>query len=169
AMLPQATKNASGTLPCRGRASGALSCSAISSGEPNYPAARMKILRCIHSLNPVIGGPLESVKQLSRVLARRGHEVEVVSLDAPTDPSLREFPATVHALGPGHGSYGYSARFVPWLKERHAQYDAVVVHGIWQYNSFGTWRALHKAVTPYFVVPHGMLDTWLHRRYSLSY
>ena len=111
----------------------------------------MKILRCIHSLNPVIGGPLESVKQLSRVLARRGHEVEVVSLDAPTDPWLREFPATVHALGPGHGSYGYSARLVPWLKERHAQYDAVVVHGIWQYNSFGTWRALHKAVTPYFV------------------
>jgi hypothetical protein len=108
----------------------------------------MKILRCIHSLNPVIGGPLESVKQLSRVLARRGHKVEVVSLDAPTDPWLREFPTTVHALGPGHGSYGYSARLVPWLKERHAQYDAVLVHGIWQYNSFGTWRALHKAVTP---------------------
>ena len=129
----------------------------------------MKILRCIHSLNPVIGGPLESVKQLSRYLARRGHEVEVVSLDAPTDPWLREFPATVHALGPGHGSYGYSARLVPWLKDRHAQYDAVVVHGIWQYNSFGTWRALHKAVTPYFVVPHGMLDPWFNRTYPLKH
>jgi glycosyltransferase involved in cell wall biosynthesis len=129
----------------------------------------MKILRCIHSLNPVIGGPLESVKQLSRVLARRGHEVEVVSLDAPTDPWLWEFPATVHALGPGHGSYGYSARLVPWLKERHAEYDAVVVHGIWQYNSFGTWRALHKAVTPYFVLPHGMLDPWFNRTYPLKH
>jgi len=129
----------------------------------------MKILRCIHSLNPVIGGPLESVKQLSRVLARRGHEVEVVSLDAPTDPWLREFPTTVHALGPGQGSYGYSARLVPWLKEQHAQYDAVVVHGIWQYNSFGTWRALHKAVTPYFVVPHGMLDPWFNRTYPLKH
>lgn len=129
----------------------------------------MKILRCIHSLNPVIGGPLESVKQLSRVLVRRGHKVEVVSLDAPTDPWLREFPATVHALGPGYGSYGYSARFVPWLKERHAQFDAVVVHGIWQYNSFATWRALHKTGTPYFVVPHGMLDPWFNRTYRLKH
>jgi glycosyltransferase involved in cell wall biosynthesis len=129
----------------------------------------MKILRCIHSLNPAIGGPLESVKQSSRGLIRRGHEVEVVSLDAPTDQWLQEFPATVHALGPGRGSYGYSVRFVPWLKERHAQYDAVVVHGIWQYNSFGVWRALHKTATPYFVFPHGMLDPWFNRTYRLKH
>jgi glycosyltransferase involved in cell wall biosynthesis len=129
----------------------------------------MKILRSIHSLNPAIGGPLESVKQLSRVLARRGHEVEVVSLDAPNAPWLEEFPTTVHALGPGRGSYGYSARLVPWLKERHAQYDAVVVHGIWQYNSFGVWRALHKTARPYYVVPHGMLDPWFNRTYPLKH
>ena len=61
------------------------------------------------------------------------------------------------------------ARFVPWLKERHAQYDAVVVHGIWQYNSFGVWRALHKTVTPYFVFPHGMLDPWFNRTYPLKH
>jgi glycosyltransferase involved in cell wall biosynthesis len=129
----------------------------------------MKILRCIHSLDPAIGGPLESVKQSSRVLTRRGHEVEVVSLDAPDAPWLRDFPATVHALGPGRGSYGYSPRFVPWLKKRHAHYDAVVVHGIWQYNSFGVWRALHKTATPYFVFPHGMLDPWFHRTYPLKH
>jgi glycosyltransferase involved in cell wall biosynthesis len=129
----------------------------------------MKILRCIHSLDPAIGGPLESVKQSSRVLTRRGHEVEVVSLDAPGAPWLQDFPATVHALGPGRGSYGYSPRLVPWLKERHAQYDAVVVHGIWQYNSFGVWRALHKTATPYFVFPHGMLDPWFNRTYPLKH
>jgi glycosyltransferase involved in cell wall biosynthesis len=129
----------------------------------------MKILRCIHSLNPAIGGPLESVKHASRGLIRRGHEVEVVTLDAPTDPWLQEFPATVHALGPGRGSYGYSVSFVPWLKERHARYDAVVVHGIWQYNSLGVWRALHKTATPYFVFPHGMLDPWFNRTYRLKH
>ncbi|MEO5717983.1 MAG: glycosyltransferase, partial [Chthoniobacterales bacterium] len=129
----------------------------------------MKILRCIHSLNPAIGGPLESVRQSSRVLAERGHEVEVVSLDDPAAPWLEEFPATVHALGPGRGNYGYAPRFVPWLKERHAGYDAVVVHGIWQYNSFGVWRALHKTDTPYFVFPHGMLDPWFNRTYRLKH
>jgi glycosyltransferase involved in cell wall biosynthesis len=129
----------------------------------------MKILRCIHSLDPAIGGPLESVKQSSRVLVRRGHEVEVASLDAPGAPWLEDFPATVHALGPGRGSYGYSPRFVPWLKERHTGYDVVVVHGIWQYNSFGVWRALHKTATPYFVFPHGMLDPWFNRTYPLKH
>ena len=129
----------------------------------------MKILNCIHSLNPSIGGPLESVRQSSLVLTRRGHTVEVVSLDAPTDPWADEFPGTAYALGPGHGSYGYASRFVPWLKERRAGYDAVVVHGIWQYNSFGVWRALHKTATPYFVFPHGMLDPWFHRTYPLKH
>ncbi|MBA3543916.1 MAG: transferase, partial [Chthoniobacterales bacterium] len=55
----------------------------------------MKILRCIHSLDPAIGGPLESVRQSSLVLTRRGHGVEVVSLDAPGQPWQRDFPATV--------------------------------------------------------------------------
>jgi glycosyltransferase involved in cell wall biosynthesis len=128
----------------------------------------MKILRCIHSLNPAIGGPLESVKQSSLVLARRGHDVEVVSLDAPTDPGVKEFPGAVHTLGPGRASYGYSPRLVPWLKERHTQYDVVVVHGIWQYNSFGVWRALRKTSTPYFVFPHGMLDPWFNCTYPLK-
>lgn len=129
----------------------------------------MKILRCIHSLDPVIGGPLESVKQSSRILAQRGHEVEVVSLDAPNRPWLQDFPATVHALGPGRGSYGYAPRFLPWLKEHRARFDAAVVHGIWQYNSFGVWRALHGSATPYFVFPHGMLDPWFNRTYPLKH
>src|SRR5450432_377813 len=120
---------------CIGHDCGAWSCLDISLGERNRFAGQMKILRSIHSLNPIIGGPLESVKQSSLVLTRRGHEVEIISLDSPTDPGVREFPGTVHALGPGRGSYGYAPRFVPWIKERHAEYDAVMVHGIWQYNS----------------------------------
>ena len=97
------------------------------------PLARMKILRCIHSLNPAIGGPLESVKQLSRVLARRGHEVEMVSLDAPTDPWLREFPATVHALGPGTGvtvirlrSCPVAQRAARAIRRRHRARDLAI-------------------------------------------
>ena len=129
----------------------------------------MKILNCIHSLNPSVGGPLESVRQSSLVLTRRGHSVEVVSLDTPTDPWVAEFPGTAHALGPGRGRYGYTPRFVPWLNERHAGYDAVVVHGIWQYHSFGVWRALHGTATPYFVFPHGMLDPWFNRTYPLKH
>lgn len=129
----------------------------------------MKILRSIHSVNPARGGPIESVKQSSAVLTRRGHEVEIISLDAPADPWVRDCPVPVHALGPGRGSYGFAPRFSHWIRERHAHYDAVIVQGLWQYSSFGVWRALRGTPTPYFVFPHGMLDPWFRRTYPLKH
>ena len=65
--------------------------------------------------------------------------------------------------------YGYSSRFVPWLKANRSRYDVVVVNGIWQYNALGVWRALRKTDTPYFVYTHGMLDPWFKRAYPLKH
>ena len=45
----------------------------------------------------------------------------------------------------------------------------MIVHGIWQYHSFGVWRALAGTGTPYFVFPHGMLDPWFRRTYPLKH
>jgi glycosyltransferase involved in cell wall biosynthesis len=129
----------------------------------------MKILRSIHSVNPARGGPIESVKQSSAVLTRRGHDVEIVSLDAPSDPWVRDCPVPVHALGPGRGDYGYAPRFSRWIWERNARYDAIVVQGLWQYSSFGVRHALRGSSTPYFVFPHGMLDPWFKRNYPLKH
>ncbi len=126
----------------------------------------MKLLRCIHSLNPAGGGPLESITQSTRVLQHRGHVVELATLDAP---GAYDFLAPVHGLGTGRGGYGYSSRFLPWLKAHRGDYDAVIVHGVWQYPSFGTWRALRGSTTPYFVFPHGMLDPWFKRTYPLKH
>ncbi|HEX4640964.1 MAG TPA: glycosyltransferase [Chthoniobacterales bacterium] len=129
----------------------------------------MKILRSTHTVNPALGGPIESIRQSSAALLRRGHEVEIISLDAPDDPWVRESAVPVHALGPGLGSYGYSSRFSNWIRERRESYDAVIVHGLWQYSSFGVWRALAGTTTPYFVFPHGMLDPWFKRTYPLKH
>ena len=129
----------------------------------------MKILRSTHTVNPELGGPIESIKQSSAALQRRGHEVEIISLDAPNDPWVRDSALPVRALGPGLGSYGYTPRFSDWIRERRSNYDAVIVHGIWQYSSFGVWRALAGTQTPYFVFPHGMLDPWFKRTYPLKH
>ena len=75
----------------------------------------------------------------------------------------------VHALGPGRGSYGYTPSFSSWIRKRHANYDAVIVQGLWQYSSFGVWRSLRGTLTPYFVFPHGMLDPWFKRTYPLKH
>jgi glycosyltransferase involved in cell wall biosynthesis len=117
----------------------------------------------------MIGGPMEAVKQSSSILISRGHGVEIICLDAPSDPWIRQYPVAVHALGPGRGSYGYMPRFTRWINDRHRDYDAVIVHGLWQYNSFGVWRALRGTATPYFVFPHGMLDPWFNRTYPLKH
>jgi glycosyltransferase involved in cell wall biosynthesis len=129
----------------------------------------MKILRCIHSLDPAGGGPLESVTQSTMVLMERGHQVEIVCLDAADAPGVKDFPGKVHALGPSHGSYGYSPRFIPWVRAAQRRFDAVIVHGLWQFNSFGVWRALRGTGRPYFVFPHGMLDPWFKRTYPLKH
>ena len=129
----------------------------------------MRILRSIHSVNPAGGGPIEGIKQVARVHSAAGHETEIVSLDAPDAPWVKECPVKVHAMGPGRTGYGYSARFAPWLAEHRTNYDAVIVSGLWQYSGFGVWRALRRTDTPYFVFPHGMLDPWFKRTYPLKH
>ena len=129
----------------------------------------MRILRSIRSVNPAGGGPIEGIKQVARVHKAAGHDTELVSLDAPDDPWVKECPVKVHAMGPVRSGYGYAAKFTPWLAEHRSSYDAVIVSGLWQYSGFGVWRALRGTDTPYFVFPHGMLDPWFKRAYPLKH
>ena len=129
----------------------------------------MRLLHCIHSLNPAGGGPPEALRLLANVLREMGHVVEIVSLDPPGSPWLEAFGAPVEALGLSSSRYGYTPALVPWLQRNAARFDAVVVHGIWQYHSLGVWLALRKTNLPYFVFPHGMLDPWFKRTYPLKH
>lgn len=129
----------------------------------------MRILHTIRSVNPEGGGVIETVQQFSRVLEQRGHGVTIASLDAPGDAWVNESPTRVEALGPGRANYGMSPRFVPWLQANAGTFDAVVVNGLWQFNSYGVWKALRGTGRPYFVFPHGMLDPWFKRTYPLKH
>jgi glycosyltransferase involved in cell wall biosynthesis len=102
-------------------------------------------------------------------LEQLGHSVEVASLDDPGAPFVRSFPLKVHAVGPPRGSYRYSAALVPWLKSHAASYDAIVVHGLWQYHGYAVRRVLHGMKLPYFVFTHGMLDPWFKHAYPLKH
>jgi len=128
----------------------------------------MRILHCIHSLDPRGGGPADFVRQAASLQKSHGFEMEVACLDAVDSGWLKEFPARVHAFGPGAGNYGYCKGFVPWLKAQKTAFDAVVVNGIWQYSSFGSWLALNGGSVPYVVFPHGMLDPWFNESYPLK-
>jgi glycosyltransferase involved in cell wall biosynthesis len=129
----------------------------------------MKILHTIRSVNPEGGGVIETVKQFSRVMERRGRDVTIASLDAPDDAWVKQCPHRIEALGPARGNYGASPNFVPWLRQHAREFDAVIVNGLWQQHSFGVWRALRGTGQRYFVFPHGMLDPWFKRTYPLKH
>jgi glycosyltransferase involved in cell wall biosynthesis len=127
----------------------------------------LKILHAIQSVDPTRGGPIESIRQLVAATTPE-HSHHVVSIDAPFAPFLANCPLNVTALGPA-SLLGYSARLKPWLMENSAQFDCVVIHGLWRYISFGTWSALRSTMKPYCVVPHGMLDPWFRHTYPLKH
>ena len=105
------------------------------------------------------------LNQLTRQLTELGQSVDVVTLDSPEAQWLSDVPGHPRALGPGRGKYAYSRRLVPWLQRHAPDYDAVIVHGIWQYQSLAARLACAKAGVPYFLFVHGALDPWFEERY----
>jgi len=120
-------------------------------------------------MDPRGGGPMESVLQLATQLNTFGHCSEAITLDAPGEAFFEQFPGRVHALGPSRSSYRFNTRLVPWLRDRAQRYDAVIINGLWQYHSFGVWRAMARMDVPYYVFPHGMLDPWFRRTYPYKH
>lgn len=129
----------------------------------------MRVLHVIRSVNPVNGGPSEGLRQLIAATSAMGQQPAVLTLDAADDAWVRDFPATIHAVGPVALNYGYTDKLLPWLLEHVRAFDAVVVHGLWQYHGRAVWQALHAGPVPYFVYPHGMLDPWFGREYPLKH
>lgn len=120
----------------------------------------MRLLHAIRTVDPAGGGPIAMLTQLVPVVKNLGHAVQVISLDDPTAPSVARSPLPIEPLGPGRGTYGYSRRLAIWLGLHVGGFDAVVVHGLWQYHGFCVRTAARQAGVPYFVFPHGMLDPW---------
>lgn len=125
----------------------------------------VRLLQVTGTLNPTYGGPCVVVNQLTRSLTDLGHAVDVVTLDPPSAPWLPDLPGHPRAFGPALGKYGYSTKLRDWLQRHAPDYDAVTVHGIWQYQSQAVHVACRRTGVPYFLFVHGALDPWFERRY----
>jgi glycosyltransferase involved in cell wall biosynthesis len=125
----------------------------------------MRLLQVTGTLDPTYGGPCVVVNQLTRSLTHLGHSVDVVTLDSPSAPWLTDLPGAPRAFGSGLGRYGYSRHLSCWLEQHAPDYDAVTVHGIWQYQSQAVRAACRRAGVPYFLFVHGALDPWFRERY----
>jgi glycosyltransferase involved in cell wall biosynthesis len=103
------------------------------------------------------------------VFIRDGHHIEVVTLDSQEEVARHAFPFPVTAVGKGIGRYGYNSKLAPWLRQHAGQFDCVLIHGLWNYSSVGSWRALRNLSTPYCIFSHGMMSPWFREHYPLKH
>lgn len=122
----------------------------------------MKILHLVHSMDMRAGGLSASLRQLSP------DENTILTLDDPDSDFLIDIKATVVAFGPARGKFGYVRGLVDWFSDNLIFFDAVVVHGLWQYHGLAFLLSKKTKKIPYFVMPHGMLDPWFWKAYRMK-
>lgn len=128
----------------------------------------LRILHIIATLDRQAGGPSNSIRSIVSAYPGIGSIGEVLTLDDPNAPFLRDIGFSVHAIGPVSTHFGYSSRLVPWLKASRERFDGVVLHGLWQYLGVAVRRAIYPQ-KPYLVFAHGMLDPYFRRAYPLKH
>lgn len=129
----------------------------------------MRILRVIATMDPVYGGPCQGIRNSIPAQELLGVESEVLSFDAPDAYFLLQDKFQIHAIGPAVGPYAYCSGLRPWLKKNLLRFDVVIIHGLWLYNSYGTykvWQSLknqNPIVPRLYLMPHGMLDPYFQK------
>lgn len=139
-------------------------------GAPGAEITSLRILHMIASLSPEAGGPPECVRLLAKGYKAIGAEMEVLCLDDPQAPFLRDIPCPVHALGQSYlGRFAFSPRLWRWLRSNASRYDGIVMNGIWTFPGLALYFAARRAGTPYGIFTHGALDPWFNRKYPLKH
>jgi glycosyltransferase involved in cell wall biosynthesis len=123
----------------------------------------IEILHLIRSLDPARGGPVEYMKQVAIAQKEMGVHASILTLDPPEPAWVRNLPVSVVECGPSRGTYGFNSSLERKLCEISGSFDAMVVHGLWQFHGVCAARAAKKTGIPYFVLPQGMLDPWFRR------
>lgn len=132
-------------------------------------SSSLRILNVIGTLDPAYGGPVEALRHSSNALAQLGHQVSVLTLDPPGTGPLCKIEGRTIAVGPSFGKYRLNLRLKTWLRQHAHEFDAIVVHGIWQYHGYAVRSVARKLNIPYFTFIHGALDPWFRKEYPVKH
>ncbi|WP_299291107.1 glycosyltransferase [uncultured Mucilaginibacter sp.] len=131
----------------------------------------MKLLHITASMDPKVGGVCQAVRTIVKSLGVYPDvQNTVISFDAADASFIGQNSDYVEALGTGKGPWFYNPNYLPWLLKNLPQFDAVILHGLWNYQGFGLIKALNQlkkrnaSFTPkFYVMPHGMLDPYFQK------
>ena len=142
----------------------------------------LRILHLIGSADARSGGPVEGIRRQNAVTAPLGVHRELATLDPSDADCLQNMEIVTHGLAAiDEGArrrwmrylpwlrYGWSWRYVRWLRANLDQFDVVVLNGLWNFSSMGFILAKGRRRVPYVVFTHGMLDPWFRRTYPLKH
>ncbi len=112
------------------------------------------------------GGPVWTMKDLSRGLVGRGIDVEIVTTSAnePKDdpPRVEEIDGVViryERRWPG-SRWFFSPGLARTIVARAPHFDILHIHGIWVWPTLVACAASRWFRIPYMLVPHGTLEPW---------
>lgn len=129
----------------------------------------MRTLHVISNFLPAAGGPPEVVRNLAKAEKNEGTQIEVLSLDNPSEPYLADIPQPRYALNQSYlGAFAFSPKLWKWLRANLHRYDGVVMHGIWTFPGIAVRIAARRAGKPYGIFVHGALDPWFDRQYPMK-
>lgn len=120
-----------------------------------------KILHIVDGLNPSLGGVAKAVEGMVKGLEECNVLTHILSLDDKNYVSFNGSNTQLFAIGRGNGPWNYNKQLKTWLKSNFKDYTAVIIHGLWLYKNFCSYRVFKKqSKAKLFVMPHGMLDPY---------
>ena len=127
----------------------------------------MKLLSVIVTMDPASGGPAQGIRNNIPFWKQHGIIPSVLSFDAANADFLKNEP--IIGIGPVRSPWAFVNGGMNWLTQNLSNYDAVLIHGLWLYNSYAVTKAikkmkqLGKPVPKVFIMPHGMLDPYFQK------
>ena len=141
----------------------------LKSALARVTGGKLRILNIIADIDPKSGGPIEGLRATSEILEKRGHTIEIATLEDPSISQNASISFPVHAKGPAPKKYGYTPKLTRWIRDHGNEFDVAVIHGLWNHASIGGWLGLKRARIPYVVFTHGMMDPWFRKAYPLKH
>lgn len=136
----------------------------------------MKIIQTVGWIAPQYGGPAIIVPQLARALARRGHEVVLITtnadgkgvLAADRIPSTEEAGYVTLAGDRDRPRWYLTSRAMSAALDAHLKdADVLHIHCLYRFHTRESRRACDRHGVPYVLSPHGALDDYQRRRHRL--
>lgn len=127
----------------------------------------MKILHVIADLDPSKGGPPAVCRGEARLMARRGHQVRIVTTDrgfvAVDGDRVENLEIEVLPASPP-AFFAASWAMRRRLREIIPDIDVVHVHALYLFHDWVAGQFCRQFGKPYIVQPHGILDPYIHRQ-----